>query len=209
MPTVYLAGHGSWDVKSNGFTTVPRGICVSFYTEAMKNMFTADMFSILEGKYTGDIKQFYEPGSQIPNYTLYPDPTNEPRCRQLIKARKDQNIGLLMVIPGQTSTMKKLMSIMAPGANVIWCACRYTELKDVGGKSIGVNAAQGAYGTRDAQGTIISNERKNRLSDKEQKSLYYFNPGTANRQLHQDGPSLHATLEYCMKSRRRALGYED
>ncbi len=196
MATVFLAGHGSWDVKSNGFTTVPKNVCVTFYTESMKNMFTSDMFAIIEGAYNGEVKQIYEPGQQIPNYTLYPDTRNEPRCRQLVKSRNQggSNYGLLMVVAGTTSTLEKLMSIMAPSTNIVWCACRYTELKDVGGKSIGVNAAQGTWGDRDAQGKLSS------------AGAYYFNPGTANRQLH-TGLSLDTTLEYALASRRKALGY--
>ena len=196
MSTVFLAGHGSWDIKNNGFTTVPRGICVTFYTESMKNMFTSDMFEIIAGTYKGEVKQIYEPGSQIPNYTMYPDTLNEPKCRQLIKARNDKNCGLLMVVGGQTSTLQKLMSILAPGTNVVWCACRYTELKDVGGKSIGVNGAQGTWGNRDAQGKLNNSGE------------YYFNPGTANRQLHQDGVSINSVIEYAMASRRKAMGYD-
>ncbi len=195
MPTVYLAGHGSWNVKGNGFTVVPKGVCVTFYTESMKNMFTADMFSLIQGTFKGEVKQLYEPGSQIPDYTLYPDTANEPKCRQLIKARNDPGCGLLMVVAGQTSSLKKLMSIMAPGTNLVWSACRYTELADVGGKSVGVNGAQGTFGDRDAQGKVGS-------------GAYYFNPGTANRALNQGGVDLKSTMEYAAASRRRALGYD-
>ena len=196
MPTVFLAGHGSWNIKANGFTTVPKNVCVTFYTDSNKNMFTSDMFSIIEGTYNGEVRQFYEPGSQVPNYTLYPDTTNEAKCRQLIKARNDKTFGLLMVIKDQTSDLKRLMSIMAPGTNLVWACCRGSELYDAGGKTIGVGGAQGTHGDRDAQGKLVTN------------GFNYFNPGTANRQLNQ-GLSLNSTIEFAMASRRRAMGMED
>lgn len=194
MPNVFLAGHGSWNIKANGFTRVPKNVVVTFYTEPMKNLFTADMLAIIGGTYQGEVKDVYEPGSSIPDYTLYPDTVNEPKCRELIRARNDKDHGLLMVLAGKTSTLGRLMSIMAPGTNLVWCACRYTELRDVGGKSIGVNAAQGTYGNRDAQGRFSS------------EGAFYFNPGTANRQLH-TGLSIDATLCFAMASRRQAMGY--
>lgn len=203
MAMVYLAGHGSWDIKSNGFVTVPKGVSVTFYTEAMKNLFTADMFSIISGTYTGDVKQLYEPGAQVPNYTLHPDTVNEARCRQLLKARVDKyrkdagatpKIGLMMPIAGQTTTLGKLLGIMGPGTNVVWCACRYTELKDVGGKSVGVNGAQGSFGNRDNQGNIGPGD-------------IYFNPGASNASVANKGIDLQSHLEYALASRRKALGY--
>jgi hypothetical protein len=203
MATVYLAGHGSWDVKSNGFTIVPKGLSVTFYTESMKNLFTGDMFSIISGSYKGEVKQIYDSAAQVPNYTLHPDTKNEAKCRQLLKARVDKarvhagaapKLGLMMPIAGQTTTLAKLMSIMGPGTNVVWCACRYTELADTGGKSVGVNGAQGTYGNRNAEGKLG-------------KGDIYFNPGAANAGMTDKGVDLNAHLEYAMASRRKALGY--
>lgn len=196
MAIVYLAGHGSWNVKKNGFTRVPKGVTVTFYTESMKNMFTADMFSIIQGTFQGEVKQFYESGSQIPDYSLYPDTTNEAKCRQLLKARNEPNLALLMVNKGHVSSLKQLMSGMGPGTSLIWCACRYTELQDKGGKSIGVNGAQGTYGDRDAQGQLGQGE-------------YYFNPGMANRKVASSGVDSAAFVDYAIKSRRKAMGYDD
>jgi hypothetical protein len=194
MGTVFLAGHGQWNIRENGFTRVRKGLSVTFYTEFSKNMFTADMLAIIGGTYAGSVKDVYAEGAEVPNYTLYPDTVNEPTCRQLIKSRNDPGFGLMMVIAGQTSTMEKLLSVLAPGTNAVWCACRYTGLKDVGGKSIGVNAAQGTYGNRDAQGKLKSS------------GAYYFNPGTANRQLHTEVNS-NDVLRYALSSRRKAMGY--
>lgn len=172
MANIFLAGHGEWEINKNGFTRVPKGITVTFYTEFSKNMFTADMLAIIGGTYGGQPKDVYDSGAQVPNYTLYPDTVNEPQCRQLVKQRNDPNYGIMMVCAGATSTLEKLMSILSPGTNVIWCACRYTGLKDTGGKTIGVNGAQGSFGNRDAQGngSVIGGT-----------DLYYFNPTTANK----------------------------
>jgi len=199
MSTVYLAGHGSWNIKEGGFTTVPKGVCITFYTDSNKNMFTGDMFSLISGKYTGEVRQFYREGSQVPNYTLYPDTQNEPKCRQLIKDRHDKNFGLLMVVNGQTSNLKKLMSIMGQGTNIVWACCRGSELNRVGGRTIGVGGAQGTYGNRDGQGKPDLN------------GFNYFNPEESNRKLFSEPKNIDMTtvLQYNMKSRRRALGYED
>lgn len=199
MSTVYLAGHGSWDIKEGGFTTVPKGVCVSFYTDSNKNMFTTDMFSLISGTYSGEVRQLYREGSQVPNYTLYPDTQNEPQCRQLIKDRHDRDFGLLMVIGGQTSNLKKLMSIMGPGTNVIWACCRGSELTRVGGRTVGVGGAQGTYGDRDGQGNPDEN------------GFNYFNPEVANRELFSEPENIDMTtiLQSTASRKRRALGYED
>ncbi|MGE5451963.1 MAG: putative adhesin [Acidobacteriota bacterium] len=154
MTTIFLAGHGEWNIRENGFTKVPRGITVQFYTLNQKNMFTSDMLSIIEGTYTGTVADIYTEGMDVPNYTLHPDTVNEPTCRAKMKVRNDPDCGLLMVVPGQVSTLEKLMKIMRPGTTAVWCACRYNGLNDVGGKRLGVNGAQGTYGDRSAQGQL-------------------------------------------------------
>jgi len=203
MPTVYLAGHGSWNIAEDGFAVVPRGVTVTFYTESMKNMFTDDMFAIIAGTYKGEVKQLYEPGSQVPNYTLYPDTVNEARCRQILKARVERlrvhsgrtpPLGLMMPVAGQKSLLSQLMSIMAPGTNLIWSACRFTELADTGGKSVGVNGAQGTYGNRDKQGRLGPGD-------------IYFNPGASNDALTDKGVDVRSHLEFAIASRRKAMGY--
>ncbi|HTU67768.1 MAG TPA: hypothetical protein VMF52_17595 [Steroidobacteraceae bacterium] len=196
MGIVYLAGHGSWDIKSGGFARVPRNRTVTFYTEAMKNMFTTDMFDIIGGTYQGEVKQFYEPGQQVPNYTLHPDLLNEPRCNQLLAARNDPGISLVMLQQGVTLTLQQIMDTVPTGTNLIWCACRHTQLKDVGGKKIGVNGAQGSYGNRDNQGNLGAGD-------------IFFNPTNANSPVTRGGVDTTSQIEYAMNSRRKAMGYDD
>ena len=91
--------------------------------------------------------------------------------------------------PSRTST--------APtGTNLVWCACRYTELKDVGGKKVGVNGAQGTYGDRDNQGNVGAGD-------------IFFNPTTANSPVTRGGVDTTSQIEYAMNSRRKAMGYDD
>jgi hypothetical protein len=157
MKTVYLGGHGAWTIK-DGYAEVPKGCTISFYTEFSKNMFTSDMKAIIGGTFNGSVKQKIEQYKTCPNYTLSPDSVSYAECRTLLLARNDANLSLVMFPSGPDWTLKSIFEWASKGriaADFIWCACRFTGLKDEGGKAIGVNGAQGTWGDRDNLGNLL------------------------------------------------------
>jgi hypothetical protein len=173
MSTTFLAGHGQWNI-TDGYAEVPKGCSITFYTEFSKNLFTADMKAIIGGTFTGTPKLVVEEYRSCPNYLLSGDSVSLVACQQLLLGRNDPNLGLIMFNNGQV----RLSEIFAyfkkqnTQTHFIWCACRYTNLKDMGGKTIGVNAAQGTYGNRNNLGQLANNLGTDG---------FYFNPSTANR----------------------------
>jgi len=144
---------------------------VQFYTYNMKNMFTKDMLDIVEGTYQGEIQDEYHAGLEIPDYTLSSDARNALKLRTNLRTRNDREYGLCMIETKpdgkpQFFNLSQLFKVFPAGTTLaphtlVWCACRYNDLKDVGGKKFGVNAAQGSLGNVMGQ--------------------YYFNPSNAHR----------------------------
>ncbi len=173
MTTTYLAGHGQWNL-SNGYAKVPPGCSVTFYTEFSKNMFTADMKAIIGGTFGGTPKLTVEQFKTCPNYTLSGDPVSLVACQQLLAQRNDPNLAMIMFAAGQFSLSQifEYFDTQRIETDFVWCACRYTALKDSGGKSVGVNAAQGTYGDRNNLGKFSANLGT---------EGFYFNPSNFNR----------------------------
>lgn len=94
--TIYLSGHGGWDVKNSAvpYARIPRGVTMHFYTENGKNLATAAMAMIaiergdaagLPGAndLLGDPNGVYEEYKTCPNYTLHKD---TPEKNKVIEA---------------------------------------------------------------------------------------------------------------------------
>lgn len=174
MKTIYLGGHGEWNM-SDGYVELPKGCSISFYTEFSKNMFTSDMKDIIKGKFKGSVKSKIEQYKTCNNYTLHPDPANCTECRQILSDRNDSNLALVMFAGGRAWTLKEIFAWATEerlAVDFIWCACRFTGLKDAGGKAVGVNAAQGTWGDRDNQGKLVA------PGGGQDPDLFYFNPTT-------------------------------
>lgn len=173
MSITYLAGHGQWNLR-DGYTEVPAGCTITFYTEFSKNLFTADMKAIIGGTFAGTPKLVVWEYRSCPNYVLSGDSVSLAACQQLLTGRNDPNLGLIMFATGERKLSDLFADYKARSAHTdfIWCACRYTSLHDAGGKAVGVNAAQGTYGDRNNLGQAAANLGTDG---------YYFNPSTANR----------------------------
>ena len=177
MKTIYLAGHGDWKIKDE-YVQVPAGCSISFYTDSSKNMFTSDMKDIIRGTYNGSVRQKVEAFKNCPNYTLNPDGASYNECKQIIISRNDPNLGLIMYPSGPSWTLKQIFDYVSKKGlsfEFIWCCCRFTGLKDAGGKAVGVNGAQGTWGDRDNTGKLVAPG-----TGSDPSNLYYFNP-TSNQ----------------------------
>jgi hypothetical protein len=148
MATVFLAGHGSW-ATADGYTMVPRGCSIEFYTENAKNMFTTDMFDIVKGTYSGSSASKVSQFGSCPNYRLFPDIVNKTKLQQDLQA----GARLYMTDDAAGKPLSDIFGQFPEGTDFVWACCRFNTLRDAGGKSVGVNAGQGAAG-------------------------YYFNPST-------------------------------
>jgi hypothetical protein len=175
MSTIFLAGHGDWST-TDGYAKLPSRCSMTFYTEFSKNMFTADMLAIIGGTFTGTVKSKVGEYMTCPNYTLHGDTLNRAACQQLLTARNDPSLALAMWDNGSMTLSDIFAYYDSQRASIdfVWCACRFTGLKDAGGKTVGVNGAQGSYGNRNAQGQLAPNGAN--IPDG-----FYFNPSTANR----------------------------
>jgi hypothetical protein len=141
MAKVFLAGHGSWTIK-DGYTTVPKGCSIDFYTDNAKNMFTTDMFSIVAGTYASAASSTVGEFKTCPNYRLYPDNTNSAALQNNIEA----NATLYMTNQVAGEKLSDIIGRYPAGTQFVWCCCRYNDLKEAGGKSVGVNAGQNSGG---------------------------------------------------------------
>lgn len=72
MRTIYLCGHGSWN-PGNGFTTMPKGCSMTFYTHHAKTMLQDAVEQIVGGQYHGEPHQVISQYMSVPNMTLSAD----------------------------------------------------------------------------------------------------------------------------------------
>lgn len=154
MKILFIAGHGEWHI-SNGYTYLPKGCSISFYTEFSKAMFSLDMVEILKGTYRGNIQQKIEQFNICPNYTIHPDPTKYLGCHEIINQRDTSSYHLIMNGDGPPMTLSSIFNSLTLNniqLDMIFCTCRNTMLRDTGARSIGFNAAQGTWGDRDYNG---------------------------------------------------------
>lgn len=151
---------------------VPKGCSISFYTKFSKNMFTSDMKDIMRGTYPGSVQQKTEQYKTCPNYTLSADPVSFQECQNILIARQNANLCLIMFPSGPSHTLDNIFRSIERNnitIDMIWCACRYTGLKDAGGKAIGMNAAHGTWGDRNNLGKLVP-------PGGNPDTLFYFNP---------------------------------
>lgn len=168
MKTLFIAGHGAWDI-SNGYTCVPRGCSISFYTEFSKSMFSRDMIEIMSGTYRGTIQQRVEEYKACPNYTIHPDPDKYQGSHYIVNQRGN-NYRLLMNGGGPPTTLSEIFYGLSQNniqLDMVFCTCRNTMLKDRGGRSVGFNAAQGTWGDRNSSGQLV-------LSGGDPDKLFFF-----------------------------------
>ena len=154
MRHLFLSGHGGWKPEY-GYATVPRGVSVYFYTHFAKTLMTSMEKLILTGAYTTTDRIVGEL-SQCPNMQIsgQPDAWTTASEAHLNKAYWGDESMVLGVPEGEKGRLADFFAMasgaMAQGDKVAihWIACSTLQLKQVGGRSIGLNADDYRHDTR-------------------------------------------------------------
>ncbi|MFY9724189.1 MAG: putative adhesin [Bryobacteraceae bacterium] len=72
MATIFICGHGAWQVK-DGYVTLPANTTMKFYTQNSKWMNSNDVFKLIQGTFTGPVRQECRPFKTCPNMRVFPD----------------------------------------------------------------------------------------------------------------------------------------
>jgi len=153
---IVLSGHGSWEMK-DGYTTLPRGCSIKFYTCNMKTLSDGLGGDIDRGMVAGlEPDQEAGPFSTVPNMRLYPPAGlnirvpgsnwNTVELRSAVpNSTKNLQVKIASAYPGggDLKTILKMLNpaIMGQEVTILWAACRAIGLKSTC-KDIGVNAMQ-------------------------------------------------------------------
>ena len=146
MQHLFLSGHGGWK-PGYGYTQVPRGITVRFYTDFAKNLMTGMEYNILDGSYTTvarEVGEFMQcPNMQISGQDDAWTARSEARLNQVYWGDESMVVG---VPEGQSGKLnqffERLKDTMSQGDEGVihWLACSTLQLKQVGGRLHGLNA---------------------------------------------------------------------
>jgi hypothetical protein len=143
--TVFLHGHGSW-APIMGYTSVPKGCSVSFYTHFAKLLNQTMVTQILDNTYTGELDRTIGAFGSVPNLRM-----SSLTASQKTWAEDKANItGLTVVIlPAAPPTVRwTLIELMdwcveniGKDLDFRWLCCQSLTLKDQGGRKEGLNAS--------------------------------------------------------------------
>lgn len=142
MKQVFLSGHGGW-TPDKGYTAVPAGCKINFYTDFAKLLMTDMEYQILDGTYS-DVERTIEEFKQCPNMTLYAQATSwTEESKKRLQSRNDIDWALVTLGGNkriQLSSVFKYFANKQENAEFHWLACQDLGLKAVGGQDHGVNA---------------------------------------------------------------------
>jgi hypothetical protein len=186
MP-VFLCGHGTWHL-ADGFTRVPAGTQITFYTHNAKTLHLPEALKVLDGttEFTDGQKDVYKAGMGVPNMTLSAL-TLEQRMR--FEQAATQRTDSFVLIFADPDNPKRLSEIMTPsgmgeGNKLIWLACRKVKLEEVKGRVDGQLMYAGArigVNVRDSPATFYSAKfpsasSRSAPTDQEKKEFRGFMP---------------------------------
>ncbi len=167
MKHLFLSGHGGWK-PDYGYTKVPRGVSVYFYTHFAKNLMTGMERQILAGTFTKNDRIITE-FSQCPNMKIsgQPDDWTTTAENALNKSHWGNDSTVVGVPEGEEANLSELFDAfsgdMRQGDEVCihWIACSTLQLKQVGGRAMGLNAGDfqhnpgnGRYRIRNPDGSF-------------------------------------------------------
>lgn len=130
---LFMCGHGAW-APDDGFTEVPKGCSVTFYTYNAKTMLQGAVNEIVSGRYTGDYHQKVEEYKQVQNMTLYPDdePLRKSTQKELLKNPDPDTNCFFTKTP---TTLEQFFKVYGDqiaklgGIDVVWTCCRFVDNK--------------------------------------------------------------------------------
>ena len=136
MRTIFLCGHGNWD-PNQGFTDMPKGCSMTFYTHHAKTMLQDAVEQIVGGTYTGEPRQVVPEFKAVPNMRLSPD--SDENVLDTWKALSEnplQNATLWFVQSATTlkdlfkSRAQRIWRMVAQHQGIAfhWTCCRYVDM---------------------------------------------------------------------------------
>jgi putative adhesin Stv-like protein len=138
MARVFICGHGGWGPK-DGYTFVPKGSSIIFYTAGGHTMRSSDVGRLLKGTYAGKPDCSLGSFRSCPDMRLYPDDAD---CKAESEQNKPDNAELYFTnVPGGV----KLSQIFGakPNSEFVWACCRAYALSDSGkGDTYGMRIAR-------------------------------------------------------------------
>lgn len=146
MANLFLSGHGGWKPEY-GYTNVPRGVSVVFYTHFAKNLITGMEYKILDGSYT-TVDRVIGEFSPCPNMQIsgQDDEWTKKSESKLNKAHWGNDAAVIGVPKGESGKLDEFFDALAgemrqrDTLTIHWLACSTLQLKQVGGRSHGLNA---------------------------------------------------------------------
>ena len=137
MAQVFFFGHGGWDPRgaSTGFTPVPRGTTLRFYTEANALMTLDYGLKLIRGEPdAGEPEQTFREFQQCPDMTLYPAQEFHGHVVQAARAS-----GANVVVTNAPVKISQVLQQHA-GSDIVWIACRALEMQGTAlGQQAGIN----------------------------------------------------------------------
>ena len=125
MPEIiYICGHGSWTIK-DGYTKVPKGCSIIFYTQFNKTLGGDDAHKIVAGTYTGSINRTIKEFKHCPNLKYYPDTVPEIQQFNL-----EKQVGTVLEYTNigngkSLETFFQSLHNSRKQATVHWACCQY------------------------------------------------------------------------------------
>ena len=153
--TTFLAGHGEWNPE-NGFTQVPKGCSVTFYTHHAKTVLTDAAYEVVAGTYASQPESRIEQYMQVPNMTQVGFVGAEVHIRNNFQnsfaQNNDPNTRILLLPAGARASLKQLFEALDGqiraavdqfgGIDFHWCCCRYVLMKGEIRGTAGFNATE-------------------------------------------------------------------
>jgi hypothetical protein len=131
MPT-FLCGHGMWHPKE-GYTQVPAGSKITFYTNNIKKLYQEEALKILDGstQFDPDKLDVREALASVPEMTLSDAGAEfRQKCELAAKRRTRDAWKLVFADAGNPKKLSEVFRSL-PAEELVWVACREVELKKV------------------------------------------------------------------------------
>jgi Putative adhesin Stv domain len=127
VANVFVFGHGAWK-PGDGFTVVPAGTSVKFYTESTKLMSVAFATQLMAGQVPG-ARPDLEAGAfrSVQNMRLYPAPEFHAAVQHAIQLAGSA-VKIKVVSNAGGVTLQTLLEQLK-GDDVTWIACRALGMK--------------------------------------------------------------------------------
>jgi len=146
---VFLHGHGSWHPQM-GYTKVPQGCSVSFYTHFAKLLNQTMVAKIFDGSFAGELERTVGQFMTLPNLRMSSLTVGQKTWAENMWAGSPiaPGKGILMLPAAPPTQRRTLDELMASAVKQLgndiqfrWLCCQSLALKQVGGRALGLNAS--------------------------------------------------------------------